>query len=265
MLTGLSRFWFAETGGDRAEPPARRSRPRTLRRDGRDPDACRELRGRMMLCRRADGPPDRGRSSAATSRARAGRTTSGRARSAGSRSRPACARATACPEPIFTPVDEGRGRRPRREHRLRRDGVDRLVGAEHRRSGSATVAIALVRAAASAIASRRGIILADTKFEFGIDRATGELLLHRRGPDARTRRGSGTPRPTSRAGPQASFDKQFVRDWLETQAVGQDARPARSCPPDVVDGHAGPLRRGVRADHRRELRALPRGGRRCAR
>ena len=75
------------------------------------------------------------------------------------------------------------------------------------------IAIALYDFAA-AYARARGIIIADTKFEFGLD-AAGELTAHRRSADAglvallaggHLREGTSPP----------SFDKQFVRDYLET-------------------------------------------------
>ena len=64
-------------------------------------------------------------------------------------------------------------------------------------------------------------------------------------------------RPTSRAAPQASFDKQFVRDWLETQPWDKTA-PGPALPADVV---AGTRARYVEAYERitgAQLRALPR-------
>jgi phosphoribosylaminoimidazole-succinocarboxamide synthase len=80
----------------------------------------------------------------------------------------------------------------------------------------------------------RGVIVADTKLEFGF--ADGELLLVDE---------VGTP-DSSRfwpadgyepGGPQPSFDKQFVRDWLD--ASGWDREPpAPSLPGEVVEGTA---------------------------
>ena len=59
---------------------------------------------------------------------------------------------------------------------------------------------------------------------------------------------------------QASYDKQFVRDWLEAQPWDKTA-PGPELPDDVVAGHPRPLRRGLRTHHRGELRPLPHGGR----
>jgi phosphoribosylaminoimidazole-succinocarboxamide synthase len=85
---------------------------------------------------------------------------------------------------------------------------------------------------AAEYAGSRGLILADTKFEWGYDRKTGELLLvdevltpdsSRYWPQARYQPG----------GPQPSFDKQFVRDWLDT--TGWDkASPPPPLPEEVV-------------------------------
>ena len=86
--------------------------------------------------------------------------------------------------------------------------------------------------AAAAYAESRGLILADTKFEFGHDCATGQLLLI---DEALTPDSSRYwPRDQYRPGsPQPSFDKQFVRDWLD--ASGWDkTSPPPPLPPEVV-------------------------------
>jgi phosphoribosylaminoimidazole-succinocarboxamide synthase len=85
---------------------------------------------------------------------------------------------------------------------------------------------------AAAYAEARGLILADTKFEWGLDRTSGELLLIDEvlTPDSSRYwpRAGYVP-----GGPQPSFDKQFVRDWLET--TGWDkASPPPPLPEDVV-------------------------------
>jgi phosphoribosylaminoimidazole-succinocarboxamide synthase len=81
-------------------------------------------------------------------------------------------------------------------------------------------------------ARARGLILADTKFEWGTDRRTGGLLL----VDEVLTPDSSRYWPLDRyapGGPQPSFDKQYVRDWLES--TGWDkASPPPSLPPDVV-------------------------------
>jgi phosphoribosylaminoimidazole-succinocarboxamide synthase len=80
-------------------------------------------------------------------------------------------------------------------------------------------------------ARTRGLILADTKFEWGID-PTGALILVDEvlTPDSSRYWSTATYRA---GGPQPSFDKQFVRDWLE--ASGWDkASPPPALPDDVV-------------------------------
>ena len=86
--------------------------------------------------------------------------------------------------------------------------------------------------AAACIAEEKGIIIADTKFEFGIDRDSGELILI----DEALTPDSSRFWPRDRyapGGPQTSFDKQFVRDYLKQ--TGWDRNPpAPELPPDIV-------------------------------
>ncbi len=91
-----------------------------------------------------------------------------------------------------------------------------------------------VYGAAAAHARERGLILADTKFEWGFDDRTGELLLIDEvlTPDSSRYWAIDTYRP---GGPQASFDKQFVRDWLETTGWDKSSPPP-ALPGDVVAG-----------------------------
>jgi phosphoribosylaminoimidazole-succinocarboxamide synthase len=75
-------------------------------------------------------------------------------------------------------------------------------------------------------------ILADTKFEWGFDDETGELLLVDEvlTPDSSRYWPLEPYRP---GGPQPSFDKQFVRDWLEASGWDKASPPPR-LPDDVV-------------------------------
>ncbi|WP_165248243.1 phosphoribosylaminoimidazolesuccinocarboxamide synthase [Paludisphaera soli] len=85
---------------------------------------------------------------------------------------------------------------------------------------------------AAETAREKGLILADTKFEWGFDERTGELLLIDEvlTPDSSRYWSIETYRP---GGPQPSFDKQYVRDWLE--ATGWDkSSPPPALPDDVV-------------------------------
>ena len=106
--------------------------------------------------------------------------------------------------------------------------------------------------AASAHALDRGLILADTKFEWGFDERTGELLLIDEvlTPDSSRYWELDSHRP---GGPQPSFDKQFVRDWLETTGWDKSSPPPE-LPENVV---AGTRSRYIEAYERLSGRAFP--------
>ncbi len=101
--------------------------------------------------------------------------------------------------------------------------------------------------AASEIAAKKGIIIADTKFEFGLD-VDGTLVLmdevltpdsSRYWPADSYREGVNPP----------SYDKQFLRDWLETAQVGgkpwDKTPPAPRLPKDVIDKTAAKYREAL--------------------
>jgi phosphoribosylaminoimidazole-succinocarboxamide synthase len=128
--------------------------------------------------------------------------------------------------PLHTRHEGRRG--SRREHLRGAHGRDR------RRGRDATTARYLPRlyGEAEAYARARGIIIADTKFEFGRD-AEGRVLLIDEAltPDSSRFWPAESYAP---GGAQASFDKQFVRDYLETLAW--DKRPpAPPLPPDIAE------------------------------
>ncbi len=131
------------------------------------------------------------------------------------------------PEPIFTPATKA----PAGSHDENIDfaEAERIVGAAYA-AEARRYAIQLYSEAA-AYAATRGIIIADTKFEFGVD-AEGKLHLidealtpdsSRFWPASEYRIGMNPP----------SFDKQFVRDWLETQPWNKKA-PAPALPPEIL-------------------------------
>ena len=176
------------------------------------------------------------------------------------------------PEPIFTPATKEEGG----AHDVNisfDDMVDHLSAVSWLPAAAAGPVAEAIRDHAlrlyrygSAVAARAGILLADTKFEFGfVPDDTGDgsradtltLVDEALTPDS-SRFWDAVAYEPGRA--QASYDKQFVRDWLEAQRLGQ-AAAWPGAPRGRRRGDAGTLRRGVRADHRRELRALPRGGR----
>jgi phosphoribosylaminoimidazole-succinocarboxamide synthase len=105
-------------------------------------------------------------------------------------------------------------------------------------------------AAAREYAASRGILIADTKFEFGLD-AAGTLRLmdevltadsSRYWPAAEYRVGISPP----------SFDKQFVRDWLEAQPWNK-APPPPTLPPEIIARTAQKYREALRAITGRDL------------
>ncbi|MCJ8503666.1 phosphoribosylaminoimidazolesuccinocarboxamide synthase [Kocuria flava] len=89
--------------------------------------------------------------------------------------------------------------------------------------------------AAEEIARDRGIIVADTKVEFGLDSYRGAITLGDEvlTPDSSRFWDAGTWEPGR---PQPSFDKQYVRDWLRSDASGWDGTgPVPQLPEDVVE------------------------------
>jgi len=131
------------------------------------------------------------------------------------------------PEPIFTPAtkaDQGH------DENLDETGARQLVGAdlyEELRSRSLEI-----YHKAAAHAETRGVILADTKFEFGY--ADGELLLIDEvlTPDSSRYWPADSWQPGTEV---PSFDKQYVRDWLDSSGWNHTS-PAPALPPDVVRG-----------------------------
>ncbi|HEY7657099.1 MAG TPA: phosphoribosylaminoimidazolesuccinocarboxamide synthase [Burkholderiales bacterium] len=131
------------------------------------------------------------------------------------------------PEVIFTPATKA----PAGEHdeNISFAEAQKIVGADLAAKVRA-VSIQLYSEAA-AYAKSRGIIIADTKFEFGTDEKGALVLIDeiltpdssRFWPAAGYRVGMSPP----------SFDKQIVRDWLETQPWNKKA-PAPKLPPEVL-------------------------------
>ncbi len=227
VLTGLSRFWFGRTA-DIVPNHILGTDPAGLPPGFADEAGRRELRGRMMLCRRAkvlpvevivrgyvagSGWKDYKRTGAICDIALpAGLRESDR-----------------LPDPIFTPsTKEEVGH----DQNIGFDAMVGLVGgqiAEQVRD----VALRLYRRGAE-IAEAAGILLADTKFELGQALDNGELILIDEvlTPDS-SRFWDASDYEPGRA--QASFDKQFVRDWLEAQAWGK-TYPGPELPADIVAG-----------------------------
>jgi phosphoribosylaminoimidazole-succinocarboxamide synthase len=132
------------------------------------------------------------------------------------------------PEPIFTPATKATSGH---DENIDRDAAVERVG-EQRFDEVERVTLELYRFV-SERAAARGIILADTKLEFGVDRE-GRLVLADEvfTPDSSRFWPADSYRP---GGPQPSFDKQFVRDYCEE--LGWDKLPPGPALPDeVVEG-----------------------------
>ena len=146
--------------------------------------------------------------------------------------------ASKLPEPIFTPAtkaDVG-------EHDENID-FERCVGliGRERAEQVRSVAIALYQRAAE-YALTRGIIIADTKFEFGLD-ADGTLTLMDEVLTPDSSRYWPVEGYAVGANPP-SYDKQFVRDWLEAQPWNKTA-PAPALPAEVVEQTAATYRKAL--------------------
>ena len=200
----MSAFWFEHLGRRRRQPPGldRRSptcRPRRRTRAGRADHARAPRRDAAGRVHRARLPHRVGVEGVPGERHHA---------------RPAAARRPAGGRPAARAgvhaVDQGRGRRPRREHLLRRGGRP-----GRRRAAPRPPATSPSRSTerAAAHAEARGIIIADTKFELGLRRRRAGA--GRRGADARTRPASGRADEWEPGATPPSFDKQPVRDYLD--------------------------------------------------
>jgi phosphoribosylaminoimidazole-succinocarboxamide synthase len=278
VLTGLSRFWFAETAAMipnhlldtdprvLAETFAAELRAKGYERPDFGPlDA---IRGRIMICRPARVVPIEAvvRGYLAGSGWKEYRE---RGTVCGIRLPAGLRESDQLPEPIFTPATKAE----QGEHD-RNIGFDEMI--EHMAAwwpGTSAIAnlaeairdraLRLYRYGA-AVTARRGILLADTKFEFGMvgepmppadpgppEEWLGPPDLSPSGmsmigpspiyltlidevmtPDSSRFWDAATYEPGR---PQASFDKQFVRDWLERQPWDK-TDPGPALPPDVVEG-----------------------------
>jgi phosphoribosylaminoimidazole-succinocarboxamide synthase len=210
VLTGLSGFWFART---RHIVP---NHLLALRDDGRSTE-CRRLEMLPIECVVRGYITGSGwKDYLATG------SVSGHALPEGLRE------SARLPEPIFTPSTKAQ---TGHDENITRDDAAELVGRE-RFDEVERVALELY-AFASAHAEARGIILADTKFELGLDEH-GTLVL----ADEAFTPDSSRFWPADEYEPgrgQPSFDKQFVRDYCES--LGWDKTyPGPELPEDVVAG-----------------------------
>lgn len=297
VLTALSRFWLAETRSiirnhllDTGPEVLERQVQGEIHATGHEPVDLGPLdgmRGRIMICRPARVLP-------VEAVARGYLAGSGwkeyrdRGTVCGIPLPPGLRESDQLPEPIFTPATKAE--RGEHDENITFDQmIDHLsasFGGVTRFAGPLAEAIRdrtlrLYRYGA-AVAARRGVILADSKFEFGLpDTAEATVTSRTSSPtessvawtSQRPPDGEILPRPPyvgTRPGPiepgqmqdvmilidevmtpdssrfwdtttyepgrpQASFDKQFVRDWLETQTWDKTA-PGPELPPDVIEG-----------------------------
>jgi phosphoribosylaminoimidazole-succinocarboxamide synthase len=140
--------------------------------------------------------------------------------------------ASRLPKPIFTPATKAEA--GAHDENIDFARMQSMIGAELALRVR-EISLRLYREAAD-FALARGIIIADTKFEFGLDRdGTLTLMDEILTPDS----SRFWPRDAYREGENPpSFDKQYLRDWLETAQVDgrpwNKAAPAPTLPPQVV-------------------------------
>jgi phosphoribosylaminoimidazole-succinocarboxamide synthase len=210
VLTGLSGFWFART---QAIVP---NHLLALRPDGRS-----------MECRRLEMLPIecvvRGYlSGSGWKDYRATGSVCGHALPEG------LVESAQLPGPIFTPATKAQ---EGHDENITREQAAELVG-QQLFDEAERVSLALYRFASN-YAAERGIVIADTKFELGLD-GEGRLTL---GDEALTP-DSSRFWPTDEYAPgggQPSYDKQFVRDFCESAGWDKEP-PAPELPTEVVDG-----------------------------
>jgi len=210
VLTGFSAFWFAQTG---ALVP---NHLLALRADGRSTE-CRRLEMLPIECVVRGYLAGSGWKDYVAS-----------GEVCGHRLPQGLSESEQLPEPIFTPATKAQ---TGHDENIDRDAAAALVG-EERYDEVERLSLALYRTV-SERAAALGIILADTKLEFGTD-GEGRLVLADEAftPDSSRFWPADEYAP---GGPQPSFDKQFVRDYCES--LGWDKTyPGPELPESVVTG-----------------------------
>lgn len=233
LLTTLSLWWFAQlAGADGGAPIANHL-------SGSEDEIPEAVRGRAMIVRRLEMLPVecvvRGYlTGSGWAEYTASGTVCGIALPGGLRN------GDRLPEPLFTPAYKA----PLGEHdeNITFAQTEELVGPE-RAAQLRDLSLEIYRRAADTSAAH-GLILADTKFEFGLD-DEGTLTLadevltsdSSRYWDAETWRTGQTPEER-----MASFDKQIVRDWLAAAWGPRREGLPPTLPPEIVDRTAGTYR-----------------------
>jgi phosphoribosylaminoimidazole-succinocarboxamide synthase len=227
VLTQISAFWFARLAAARPHHCITADSEEIVRLVPALAPHRDDLAGRAMLVRRTDPVPFecvvRGYiSGSAWKEYRASATLAGEPMPKGLRE------SDKLPEPIFSPATKAEvGHDENVTFGRVADALGTKRAAELRDRSLA------LYEEAQAFAASRGVIIADTKFEFGTDRE-GRLVLGDEAltPDSSRFWPADQYRP---GGPQPSFDKQFVRDFCET--TGWDKTPpGPALPPQVVEG-----------------------------
>ena len=151
------------------------------------------------------------------------------------------------PEPIFTPA--AKAAMGEHDENISYERVVEMIGPQLA-ARIRDISIAIYKEAAG-IALAKGMIIADTKFEFGLDEA-GTLVLMDEvlTPDSSRYWPVEAYEAAYRAGTNPpSFDKQFVRDWLEQVRINgkpwDKTPPAPRLPQDVVDKTAAKYREAL--------------------
>jgi phosphoribosylaminoimidazole-succinocarboxamide synthase len=133
------------------------------------------------------------------------------------------------PEPIFTPA--AKADLGEHDENISFVDMEQRIGADLA-GRMRTISIALYQRAAE-YAATKGIIIADTKFEFGLD---SDNVLHLMDEVLTADSSRFWPADSYRPGiSPPSFDKQFVRDYLETLTEWPKTAPAPALPADVIN------------------------------
>ncbi len=223
VLTQISRFWF-ETARDIVPNHLISTEVEDF------PEACRPyqeiLAGRTMWVRKAEPLPVecvvRGYLSGS-----GWKEYQARGEVCGIRLSQGLVESSKLEEPIFTPATKAEA--GTHDENISFEQVVELVGRERAEQVRA-ISISIYQRARET-AEKRGIIIADTKFEFGI--SAGQLLLIDEAltPDSSRFWSKDEYRP---GGPQKSFDKQFLRDYLLTLDWDK-APPAPELPREIIE------------------------------
>jgi phosphoribosylaminoimidazole-succinocarboxamide synthase len=222
VLTALSLWWFDRLSGVTGPDGS------ALRHHVVSTEVPAEVAGRAMVCRRLEIDPVEcvARGYLAGSGLTDYRATGS---VCGVALPPGLVEGSRLDAPIFTPATKAA--LGQHDENVDFAAVEATVGVE--RAAALRDWTLAIYGAAERVARDAGVVLADTKFEFGTDPVSGELTL---GDEVLTPDSSRFwPAESWQPGhAQPSFDKQFVRDWLTSKASGWD-RAADEPPPPLPD------------------------------